>query len=147
MQVAHAGSLLTLLGPAIGWFVPFFVIGFVMLAALWAVAGALVSRVEEIAASAAPLQMLVILPFFAVVFLGHNKSALTVLSYVPFSAPTAMPIRLFLGQAQPWEPLLSLLILLDTAVASVGLGARLYSSSLLRTGRTKLAVAWRQRSA
>ncbi|MEV4754104.1 ABC transporter permease [Micromonospora sp. NPDC049559] len=146
-QVAHATTLLTLIGPAIGWFVPFFVVGFVMLAALWAVAGALVSRIEDLASSAGPVQLLVMLPFFLVAFLSQNETALTVLSYVPFAAPTAMPVRLFLGQAQPWEPVLALVLLLATAVAFLLVGARLYEGSLLRTsGRTKLAVAWRHRA-
>ena len=37
-------ELLSLLAPAIGWFIPFFVVGFLMLSALWAGVGALVSR-------------------------------------------------------------------------------------------------------
>jgi ABC-2 type transport system permease protein len=147
MQLTDTGALLTLLGPAIGWFVPFFIVGFVMLAALWAVAGALVSRMEDLTSTATPVQMLVMLPFFAVAFLNKNETVLAVLSYVPFSAPMAMPIRLFLGHAQPWELPLSLAVLLATTVACVLLGARVYEGSLLRTsGKTKLAVAWAQRA-
>jgi ABC-2 type transport system permease protein len=146
-QIAHAGSLFTVLGPAIGWFIPFFVVGFVMLAALWAVAGALVSRVEDVAGSAMPVQLLVMLPFFAVAFFNQNETVLTVLSYIPFSAPTAMPIRMLLGEARPWEPFLALAVLVVTTAGFVLLGARVYEGSLLRTsGRTRLAVAWQQRA-
>jgi ABC-type Na+ efflux pump permease subunit len=52
------------LGPAIGWFVPFFVLGFVMLATLWAGVGALAARQEDIGGLSMPLQMAVLLPFF-----------------------------------------------------------------------------------
>ncbi len=147
MQLTDAGGgLLALLGPAIGWFVPFFVAGFLLLAALWAAAGALVSRMEDLGTTSLPVQMAVMLPFFAVLFLNDNPTAMTVMSYVPFSAPTAMPLRLFTGDAAGWEPVLSLGILLASAAALLVVGARLYEGSLLRTnGRTSLATAWRER--
>jgi ABC-2 type transport system permease protein len=88
-------GLMHLLEPAIGWFLPFFALGFVMLAALWAGVGALAARQEDINAVSQPVQMAVMLPFFAVVFLADNPAALTVLSYFPLSAPVAMPVRLF----------------------------------------------------
>jgi ABC-2 type transport system permease protein len=147
-QAAGSGALLAALGPAIGWFVPFFVVGFLLLACMWAVAGALVSRQEDLAAVSMPVQLLGMLPFFAVTFLHDNPTAMTVLSYMPFSAPMAMPLRLFAGDAVGWEPVASLAVLLLAAAAIVTLGARVYESSLLRTnGRTSLATAWREREA
>jgi ABC-2 type transport system permease protein len=141
-------NLLSLLAPAIGWFLPFFLVGFVMLAALWAAVGALVSRQEEIASASTPVQMAVMLPFFAVIFLRDNPAVMTVLSYLPVSSPVAMPVRLFAGDAAAWEPVLSLAILAVTAVAMVFAGARIYEGSLLRTrGRTRVAAAWRDREA
>ncbi|SCL25877.1 ABC-2 type transport system permease protein [Micromonospora pallida] len=141
-------AVLSALGPAIGWFLPFFVVGFVMLAALWAAVGALVSRQEDIAGASTPVQMVVMLPFFAVVFLQDNPTAMTLMSYLPVSSPTAMPVRLFTGDAAGWEPVLSLVILALTAVAMVFVGARVYQGSLLRTsGRTGIAAAWRDREA
>jgi ABC-2 type transport system permease protein len=71
---------------------------------------------------------------------------MTVLSYLPISAPTAMPIRLFLGDAAPWEPIVSLLILAASALATLAAGARVYEGSVLRTnGRTPIMAAWRNR--
>jgi ABC-2 type transport system permease protein len=69
---------------------------------------------------------------------------MTILSYVPLSAPIAMPLRLFTDDAAGWEPVVSLGLLALTAVAFLLAGVRLYEGSLLRTnGRTKLATAWR----
>ena len=149
VSVADApGNLLSLLGPAIGWFLPFFVVGFMMLAALWAAVGALVSRQEDIGGASMPMQMIVMLPFLAVMFLRDNPVAMTVLSYLPVSSPIAMPVRLFTGDAAGWEPFLSLAILMAGAVAMVAVGARIYAGSLLRTsGRTRFAAAWRDREA
>ncbi|GAA4463903.1 ABC transporter permease [Phytohabitans houttuyneae] len=142
------GDVLSLLGPAIAWFIPFFVVGFVMLAALWAAVGALVNRQEDIAGASMPIQIAMMLPFFAVIVLQDNPVAIKILSYLPVSSPTAMPSRLFDGQAAGWEPLLSLAILALTSAAMVVVGARIYEGSLLRTnGRTKMAAAWRDREA
>lgn len=139
-------ELLNLLGPAIGWFLPYFLLGFVLIAALWAAAGALVSRLEDIGTVAMPVQLVVMIPFFGVIFLSDNAFAMQVLSYVPFSAPTAMPLRLFTGDAAGWEPPLSLALLLVTALAVLAAGARVYEGSLLRTnGNTSLRTAWRER--
>ncbi|MFG1604326.1 ABC transporter permease [Actinoplanes sp. NPDC049265] len=140
-------SIVSLILPAIGWFLPFFILGFVMLATLWAGAGALAARQEDLAGVSAPLQMIVMIPFFLTIFLSDNPLAMKVLSYIPLSAPLAMPIRAFTGDLAPWEPYVSLLILALSAAAMLGVGARLYEGSLLRTnGRTSFATAWRSRS-
>ncbi len=139
-------GLLSLLAPAIGWFIPFFLLGFVLIAAMWAAAGALVNRLEDIGGVSMPVQLAVMLPFFAVVFLNDNATAMRALSYLPFSSPTAMPLRLFSGDAAGWEPFVSLALLLVTAVGFLLAGARVYEGSLLRTnGRTSLRTAWRDR--
>ena len=54
---------------------------------------------------------LALLPFFLVAFLQDNSVVMTILSYVPFSSPTAMPVRLFDGDAAPWEPFVALTVL------------------------------------
>jgi len=140
-------GVLHLLQPAVGWFLAFFVLGFVMLAALWAAVGALAARQEDINGVSAPVQMAVMIPFFAVVFLTDNLPVLRVLSYIPFSAPIAMPVRIFNGDAAAWEPFAALVILAVLGVVLFWLVARLYEGSLLRTnGRTSWATAWRARA-
>jgi ABC-2 type transport system permease protein len=140
-------GVLHVLQPAIGWFLAFFVIGFIMLAALWAGVGALAARQEDLNSVSQPVQMAVMLPFFAVVFLFENESAMRVLSYIPFSAPVAMPVRIFNGDAAAWEPFATLLIMAVTALALLVVGSRVYVGSLLRTnGKTSWATAWRARA-
>jgi len=141
-------GMLHALQPAIGWFLAFFVVGFVMLAASWAAVGALASRPEELNTSSQPVQMAVMLPFLAVIFLGENETAMRILSYVPFSVPVAMPVRIFNGDAAGWEPFAALAVMAFTAAALLVIGERIYEGSLLRTnGRTSWATAWRSRSA
>lgn len=59
---------------------------------------------------------------------------MTILSYVPFSAPVGMPLRLFFGDAAWWEPLISLAILVVTAWLVSLVAARMYENSLLKMG-------------
>ncbi|WP_139418263.1 ABC transporter permease [Agromyces laixinhei] len=122
------------LGSSVIWFVVFFAIGFVMLAALFAATAALVSRAEDIGSVTTPVTMLVMIPYFLVIFFNSNPTVLAIMSYVPFSAPVGMPMRVFLGTAQWWEPFVSLAILLATAALAVWIGERMYRNSLLKTG-------------
>ncbi|MCX7522920.1 ABC transporter permease [Microbacterium sp. STN6] len=134
--------LLANLGSSVVWFVVFFAIGFIMIAALYAATAALVSRQEDVGSATAPVMMLVLLPYILVIIFNNNPAVLAVMSYVPFSAPVGMPMRLFLGSAAWWEPLLSLVVLLATTAVVIALGSRIYSNSLLRTGaKVKLSDA------
>jgi ABC-2 type transport system permease protein len=143
MRLGGHSELLALVAPALGWFVPFLVLGFVLLGAMWAVAGSLVSRQEDLGSSMGLVVLLVMGPYFGVMFFSDNATVLTVLSFVPLSSAVAMPVRLFAGQAAAWEPLLALGLLAGTVVLTVLLASRLYSGSLLHTGgRLKLAKAW-----
>ena len=85
------------------------------------------------------------IPYFGVIFFNDNEVVLNVLSYVPFSAPVAMPMRLFLGDAMWWEPLIALALLVVTTIGVIAVGAKIYERSLLRTGaRVKLGEVLRQ---
>jgi len=126
--------LLAEVGPSIGWFLVFFVIGFVMLAAMFAAAGALVSRQEDMGGAITPITFLVMIPYILVIFFYDNPFVLAIMSYVPFSAPIGMPLRVFLGLAEWWEPLLSLVILIASTLAIIVVGSRIYENGLLRMG-------------
>lgn len=144
LSVTGQASVLTTLGAPIAWFAVFFLFGFVLLASLFAAAAAMVSRQEDIGSTTTPLTMLVLAPYFLVIFFNDNPLVLAIMSYVPFSAPVGMPLRLYIGDAQWWEPLLSLLILVAACVAAILVAARIYQNSLLRMGaRVKLAEALR----
>jgi len=126
--------LLAEVGPSIVWFLVFFVIGFVMLAAMFAAAGALVSRQEDMGGAITPITMLIMIPYFLVIFFYDNPLVLGIMSYVPFSAPIGMPLRVFLGLAEWWEPLVSLVILIVSTLAIIAVGSRIYENGLLRMG-------------
>ncbi len=142
-RLAGQGHLVSQVLGASGWFIAFFLLGFVMLACLWAVAGSLATRTEELQATTVVMQVFVIVPFFAAIFALDPGSVQTWLSYVPFTAPLLMPARVVLGNAATWEPFVSAGIVLVTAVLFVLLGARLYEGSVLHTqSRLRARQAW-----
>lgn len=144
LAVTGQAGVLDALGAPIAWFAIFFLFGFVLLAALFAAAAAMVSRQEDIGATTTPITMLIMAPYFLVIFFNDNPVVLTIMSYVPFSAPVGMPLRMYLGDAQWWEPVLSLLVLLASCVLAIGVASRIYRNSLLRMGaRVKLVEALR----
>ena len=142
LLVTGQSTLLGTLGPSIIWFVVFFAFGFVLLASLFAAAASLVSRQEDMASVTSPVTMLVMVPYLLVIIFNDNPIVLGIMSYVPFSAPVGMPMRIFLGTTEWWEPLLSLALLLVSTAFVIVIGSRIYENSLLRMGgRVKLRDA------
>lgn len=126
--------LLGELGIALIWFAILFAFGFVLLASLYAALASLVSRQEDVASAVSPIMWLVMIPYVAVIFFNTNAKVLALMSYIPFSAPVGMPMRLYLGIAEWWEPLVSLGIMFVAIAIVWWLGARIYEGSILRTG-------------
>ncbi|WP_166975042.1 ABC transporter permease [Brevibacterium atlanticum] len=118
----------------IAWFVPLFIVGFVMVAALYAAAASMVSRTEDLPSTSTPIMMLIFLPYMAVIIFSSNEAVMGVLSYIPFSAAVAVPMRVFLGTIEWWEPLVSLLILAATTLLALVLATRIFERSILRSG-------------
>ena len=136
----YASFVSVVSGPVV-WFLVFFVAGFVALAALWAVAGALASRTEDLQSTSTPLTMLVLAVFFGALFVDGTVE--TVLSYVPPFSAVLMPTRLLEGTAQWWEAVVALALLLAAAAAVVRVAERLYRRSLLQTGgKLSIRQAW-----
>lgn len=137
------GNVLPLdgMGVPILWFVMLFSIGFVMIAALYAAAASMVSRQEDIGSTSMPVMMLIMLPYFGVIFFNDNPEALRIMSWIPFSAPVAVPLRIFLDQGEWWEHIGSLVLLIVTTALAIWLAAVIYERSILRTGK---ALKWRE---
>ncbi len=130
----------TISGP-VAWFVAFFVAGFIALSCLWAIAGALASRSEDLQATSTPLTMVIMVVFFAGLFLDGRSQVIG--SFVPPLSAVVMPKRILAGGVAWWEPLLALGLLAAFAAVTVWIGERLYRRALLQTGgRVSLRQAW-----
>ena len=126
---------------AIGWFV----LGFAFYASLFAVAGALVTRMEELQNAIVPLNLVILVSFFLSIGATSdpNSSLSRIVSIVPFSAALAMPVRISLGSATPLEVVVSLAVMIGSTALLIPLAGRVYSGAVLRTGsRVKLRDAW-----
>lgn len=127
-------------GPT-AWFIGFFLAGFVALACLWAVAGSLASRTEDLQSTSTPLTMLMLVMFFGGLSLDGRGQVIA--SFVPPVSAVVMPKRILAGGVEWWEPLVALGLLAVFAAITVWVGERLYRRALLQTGgRVSLRQAW-----
>jgi ABC-2 type transport system permease protein len=125
-------ELLAGIGPAVGWYVALFVLGFVTLAALWSVAGALVSRQEDLQSTTLPGQLILFVPYFISTF--GSEQVQTVASMLPIVSTMVMPGRLAMGEVPWWQLAVGIGLTVLTAVVFVRVGSRIYERTLLRTG-------------
>jgi ABC-2 type transport system permease protein len=149
LALATASGAITLppdAGPTIGSVLLWFLLGYAFYSSLFAVAGAIVSRQEELQNTATPLNLLMVASFFVAFstsISGADSTLAKVSTFLPPVAPLIMPMRIAGGDAA-WEIALSLAIMLVSIVVVVVLAARLYEGAILRTGaRVKLRDAWR----
>jgi ABC-2 type transport system permease protein len=123
-----------------------FALGYAFYASAFAVAGALVPRLEELQATTTPL-MLTIVVSLLVGFAVHDDPGGTlahVTAFIPMTAPITMPSRIVLGEVPAWEVLASIVVTIGATVLLVPLAARIYSATVLRTGSAvKLSEALR----
>ena len=115
-----------------GWFLVFFLTGFSILAAVWAVAGAMADRTEDLSATSAPLTTILIVFYVAGLF--SSGTVKVVLSYVPLASSIIMPTRLVEGSAAQWEGLVSLGISVLALVLVMAWAVRVYRRAVMRTG-------------
>ena len=129
-------------GLVVGWFI----LGFAFYASLFAAAGALASRMEELQNVIVPINLIILVSFFISIGALQNPDGtlVTVASLVPTSAPLAMPVRMVLGAAPAWQIALSLALIIASTILLVPAAARLYMGAILRSGgRVKIRDAWR----
>jgi ABC-2 type transport system permease protein len=126
--------------------VVWFLLGFAFYASLFAVAGAVVSRQEDLQATITPLSLVIVASFIVGVQAVQNPTSTlaTVASMVPFSAPLTMPSRLVLGQVSPLAALVSAAVTIAGAALLIPVATRAYSRAVLQSGRVKLRDAFRR---
>lgn len=123
-----------------------FLLGYALYACLFAVAGVLVSRQEDLHSSSTALTMLLVVAYLLVFPVIDDPSSplAVVASLVPLSSPMNMPARIAMGDVAPVELAISLALLAATIAVLVPLGARIYEGAVLRMGKPlKLVEAWR----
>lgn len=114
------------------------ILGYALYSWMYAAAGSLAERQDQVQSLALPLSVPLIFGYIASLTGGSSGNASTlvkVLAYLPPTAPFAMPTLVGFGEATWWQFLLSVTAtLLCTLIVALG-AARVYRSAVLQTGR------------
>lgn len=129
----------------------FFVLGYMLYAALFAAVGAMVSSEQEAQQAQIPVVMLLVLSvmFLQPVLASPDSPLSTTLSYLPFSAPVVMPLRMSAVSIPWYEVTLSLVALASAAYVALYVAARIYRTGILLHGkrpRLREVLKWISRS-
>lgn len=116
------------------------VLGFLLYACLFAAAGSLVSRQEDVSTAVMPLTLLsgagyMIALYASMGTFDIRAGWLVVLSLVPFLAPFMMLSRIADGAVQPVEVVLSIVLLVAALGAALWVAARIYRAGVLLYGQ------------
>jgi ABC-2 type transport system permease protein len=115
----------------------FFVLGFIFYAALFAAMGSTVSNEQDVQQASMPIMLMLVasIVFVQPILLDPTSTFSKVISWLPFSAPILMPLRMTLIQI-PWYELAATLGgLFAGCVLATWLAARIYRVGMLMYGK------------
>jgi ABC-2 type transport system permease protein len=128
----------------VGLYVLFFVLGYLFIAALSAAMGATIG-LEDILSGQQLQSTIIIMPTILPIMLlqnlifDPNGTLAVVLSFIPFTAPATMLIRLAMDAQNPvplWQTLLSLLVLALCSGLVMRLAAKIFAVGILLYGKS-----------
>jgi ABC-2 type transport system permease protein len=114
------------------------VLGYAFYSWMYAAAGSLAERQDQVQSLALPLSAPLILGYIVSllgVSSGKPSLLVKVLAYLPPTAPFAMPTLIGFGEATWWQFLLSTVLTLVCTLVVAILAARVYRTAVLQTGR------------
>lgn len=115
----------------------FFVLGFIFYSSLFAAVGAMVTNEQDAQQAATPVILLIVTPmlFMQTILLNPSSRTAEVLSWLPFSAPIIMPMRMLSTPVPALEVALTIAGVIVACGAVVWLAARIYRVGLLMYGK------------
>lgn len=115
----------------------FFVLGFLLYSLIYAAAGSLVSRQEDLQMIALPLAVIAMVGYLIALMalLGSGSSVTRLASYVPFWSPFVMLTRLTVGRVEPWELVLTFALLIAAIAIVAVIAVRVYAAGVLLYGQ------------
>lgn len=126
-------------GEHAAYFLLYFVLGYFVYAALFAVFGSMVSRPEELSGTTMPITLILMgsLVVELLVVLDNPEGLVSrVTSYVPFTAPISMVVRIINGSVSGMEIAASILVLLSSISLISLFAAKVYPKGILRSGKS-----------
>ncbi len=122
-----------------------FLLGYGLYSVLFAAAGSLVSRQEDVQ-SVSWIPIAIILPgyFIALVATADPETTLVeVASMLPITAPMVMLVRSAALEVPAWQFAVAIASTVLSTIVLIRMAARIYRGGILQSGRTKLREAWR----
>lgn len=145
--MAGSGFSLPRVSPLVGvYLILFFLVGYFVYSAIYALIGAMVTTPQEGGPLATPFTFLLIIGFFLsfMVIRNPNSTVSFWVSMIPFFSPITMLVRIVTETPPFWQILLSLVIGFGTAIGLVWLAARVYRTGMLMYGkRATIPEVWR----
>ncbi len=129
----------SLLGTAVIWFL----LGYLLYGAVFAAGASLAPRQEDAQSTLAPVTVILMLSYVASIIAAGEPDGLAakVVSWIPFTAPFAMPGRIAAGDALWWEIVGSMAVTGVAAVVVLLLAERIYVRSIIHTDKV---LSWRE---
>jgi ABC-2 type transport system permease protein len=115
----------------------FFIAGYVFYSSLFAAVGAMVSSEQEAQQALMPIILLLVssFVFFQPVLSEPTSGLAQTLSWLPFSAPIVMPLRMAVISVPRWDVAISLVSVAAGSYIAVWLAARIYRTGMLMYGK------------
>jgi len=129
----------------------YFLLGYILYAALFAAVGAMTSTEQEAQQAQLPVVLMLVggIMFLQPVLGAPEGTLARVLAWFPFTAPIMMPLRMTALDVAPWDIALSILALIASSYLAISFAARVYRTGILMYGkRATLAevVRWARKS-
>jgi len=127
----------------------FGVLGFLLYGVLYAAAGSLVSRQEDVQTAVMPLAVVSTVAYLIAVYAGTGlldmrDDWIAVVAQIPFVSPFLMLSRIGAGEAGAVEVLLAIALLVVAIVVALWIAARIYAAGVLLYGqRPSVRALWR----
>jgi ABC-2 type transport system permease protein len=133
---------------AVGTFLVYFLLGFILYGSLYAGVGSLVSRQEEVSTAIAPMSMVMFLGYFAAIttLTDPDTTIARVAFLFPLTSPFVAVARVMIGEPTAGEIALSIGLLIIAVIGAIWLAGRLYRIGVLMYGqRPSFKSLWRLR--
>ncbi|MBX4261603.1 ABC transporter permease [Clostridium estertheticum] len=116
--------------------VSYFVLGYCLYAMMNAVAGATVSKAEDVNSALMPISMISLVAFYLGFYSAPypNGTVAIISSIIPFSAPFSMPSRILATEVPVWQIATSVVSIIITITFIAWISIKIYSSAILHYG-------------
>lgn len=114
----------------------FFILGYFIYATLFAIVGSMVSRPDDLSSATMPIVILLMasLAVEMLFVMDYPEGTMTkVTSYIPFTAPMSVLIRIVYNTIAPAEILVALLIMIFFIALFAALAAKIYPKGVLKS--------------